>query len=162
MNLQFENVQVQDIMTPNPLRLDEDMPLEEIFALFTAHRLYCAPVVDQENRFQGCISIGDLERSRQLYDLKEYLGIIVSGLDEETRRRIAESFSWDGPINLRAREVMSAKSPRVLPTESVQEVSQRLLENSTHYAMVVDNESHVVGTVTTFDILKLLQTARMG
>lgn len=156
MTTQLQHLKVQDVMTPNPMRLGEDTPLEEIFRMFSTHSLDCLPVVNPQDQLEGAITISDLEKSRQLFDLKEYISIIVSGLDEDLRRRIAVSFNLEGPIELTAREVMSVRTVKVHPTDTLETVCQQLVELKRYHAMVVNESNHVVGLLSVFDILKRL------
>ena len=156
MELQLQQLKVEDIMVANPMRLHEDTPLEEIFRAFSTHQMKCLPVVDGDGRLEGCITLSDLEKSRQLFDLKEYIGIIVSGLEEDLRSRIASTFSLDGPIDLRAREVMSVKTPRLKPTDTVAEACRQMVDFKCHYAMVVDEIQQVIGIINSFDIMMLM------
>lgn len=159
MDLQGVQIKVEDVMTPNPLRVEEDTPIETVFQLFAEHHLNCLPVVDQADRLQGCILLGDLERSRQLFDLKEYINIIMAGLEEDIRSRIANSFSLEGPIDLRAREVMTVNILKVRSEDSLSLVSQQMLEKRSHHAFVVDNQNRLAGILSSFDFIKLFAPA---
>jgi CBS domain-containing protein len=155
MDLQSQQIKVQDIMSANPLRVLEDAPMEDIFRMFSDNRLTCLPVVDSDDKIQGCILLADLERSRQLFDLKEYINIIMSGLDDDVRGKIAGTFAMDGPIDLKAREVMSVNILTTQTQESISDLSRRMFERNSHHAVVVDSEERVQGIVSSFDFVKL-------
>ncbi len=148
---------VQDIMTRDPIRVHEDTRLDEVFRLFTEHQLNCLPVVDDADHIQGCIMLRDMERSRQLFDLKEYLGILMSSLPEKTRQEVETSFSMDEPINLTAREVMTVRVLEVSPSDPLDETCTRMAAGKNHYAIVINADRQILGIVSSFDFVKLFQ-----
>ena len=160
MNPQSQPITVRDIMTANPTRIEEDMQVETIYQLFAEKKLSCAPVVDKDNRIQGYVTMTDLQKSRQLFDLREYLEIIIASADDQAKDYLMNSFAFlEGPIDLRAREIMSVNVVTVRPEESIEDLSQKMLERQSHHALVVDDQEQLVGIVSTFDFLKLYYQA---
>src|SRR6476469_2760377 len=47
---------VAEIMTPNPLSIEKQMPIQKAFALFTFNQLDSAPVVDERRRLAGIVT----------------------------------------------------------------------------------------------------------
>jgi CBS-domain-containing membrane protein len=156
MNISSKELKVQDIMSPCQWQVDENTPLEDIYPLFAREQLQCVPVVDENKRLQGCIFMSDLERSRQLFDLREYLGIISAGLDENVRQQISLNCLLDEPIDLKAREIMSVRLLKVFGSDDISTLSRSMVEQGTHFALVVEGDGQVKGTVTSLDILKAL------
>ncbi len=142
-------------MSPNPLRVREDTAVQEVFKLFALYNLNCIPVVDEHDRLQGSISVRDLEKCRQLFDLQEYLQIILAGMEPDIREQVQASFALDEPINLQAREVMSVRTLFVPPDESIEMVSFKMIATRNHHAIIVDESGHVLGIASSFDFLKL-------
>lgn len=156
MNYQIQTLKVKDVMRPAPLTVDEETTVETVFQILSEQSLPCIPVVDAQKRLQGCIFLSDIQKVHQLFDLKEYLGIILSGLDPKTQAEVASAFAIESPINLFAREVMSVKPLVVDESESISNLSRLMIEQSSVQALVIDQNQHVTGIVSTFDILKAL------
>ncbi len=53
---------VGEIMTPDPVTVDEDMPVEEIAALMAERRIHTLPVLDAEGNLVGVIGKVDVIR----------------------------------------------------------------------------------------------------
>ncbi len=59
----FESLKVKDIMTRNPVTISPMNTLEDVILLMQKMRVGAFPVVDQEGRLRGIISIRDLMRA---------------------------------------------------------------------------------------------------
>jgi CBS domain-containing protein len=57
-----KELQVSEIMTPDPFVISPDQSIEECMALMTMHRIRHLPV-EEEGRLMGIISIGDVVKS---------------------------------------------------------------------------------------------------
>ncbi len=71
-------MRVSEVMTPYPITIHPDTPLDECVRLMEKHGIFHLPVVDEQENYRGMISVQDLLR------------IIAS--DEKARADMLESF----------------------------------------------------------------------
>ena len=51
---------IRDLMTPDPVVVHPETPVEEIAGLLLAHRINGVPVVDENRRLLGVVTAADL------------------------------------------------------------------------------------------------------
>jgi CBS domain-containing protein len=142
----------RDLMTPSPVMVFETDALEtaaELLARFSA-----VPVVDLERCVIGVLSRTDLAR---IYGLKR--SVQSAALNIETRADDqASGLDWKPPQK-RVAEVMT---PRVvtLPSDALAiEVVRMLAEQRLGRVFIVDSQRHLIGVVSTTDVITRLRPA---
>ncbi len=143
----------RQLMTPSPMMVFETDPLEtaaELLARFSA-----VPVVDLERCVVGVLSRTDLAR---IYGLKR--AVASAALTLETRG--ADDEAPDLEYKPPARRVAEVMTPHVAtaPAEALaSEIVRMLADKRIGRVFIVDEERHLIGVVSTSDIIARLRPA---
>lgn len=148
-----------DLMNRDVLTVRADATLEELAAFLEAHDIGGAPVVDDEGKAVGVVSVKDLalaaaEKSSLATDAGQQPGYFVHGWEDRLTRREFQHFQVaDG--NRTVGEVMTDQIWAVEEDTPVQEVARTMLQGHVHRLLVVRGEE-LVGIVSSSDLLALL------
>ncbi len=146
-----EPVPVSQVMTRNPIAVAGSETLRELARLLTENEISGVPVVDAQERVIGVISRTDLvlqllqgpEGSVPKPFLESIAGGLAYGSDAES-----EEF---GTIS----DYMNPEPITVTPETPVSEVAHLMAEERVHRIIVVDDGGHLLGIVTTLDVLSV-------
>lgn len=154
-------ITANDVMNPNVLVVQEDMPVEELARFLVESDISGAPVVDPAGRLVGVVSVTDLARSvaedldgdRPSPDffISEWGGTLSRDKVEDLRFR--ERF--DEETEMRVRDIMTPAIYSVDAETPIPEVAETLINSHIHRLLVTSGEK-VVGIVTSSDLLGLL------
>ncbi|NLT65390.1 MAG: CBS domain-containing protein [Acidobacteria bacterium] len=134
---------VADIMTPDPLCVGMDMPLGKAMELCLEKRIRHLPVLDEQNRLAGLVTDRDIR-----FHISPRIGTISeNNSDRESLRR---------PIHL----IMVRGVVVTVPGMLLSEAAQLMLANRVGCLPVVDPERHVVGMLTTTDLIRYVSRIR--
>jgi len=142
----------RELMTPSPLMVFETDPLEtaaELLARFSA-----VPVVDLERCVVGVLSRTDLAR---IYGLKRSVQSAALTLESrDGEGGAASGLDWKPPAK-RVGEVMTPQVVTLGADASAAEVVKVLGARRIGRVFVVDDERHLIGVVSTTDIIMRLR-----
>ena len=149
----------RDVMQRDVLSIEATASLLDAHRLFVGQEISGAPVVEEDGRVVGVLSVRDLLRA--LDEARE------SEVVEAIYFRDAIEFSgpdWDAmPEDFQDRlaartvsEVMSQDVISVPPNASIAEVARKLRSHRVHRVLVATNDAFV-GLISTFDLLALLE-----
>ncbi len=143
--------QVKDIMTSDPVCVSSDTTVRELARLLGANEISGVPVVDALDRVVGVVSKTDLLHRCLEGPLGSRPGTffesLAEGLDMGTDLDPEEL----GVVE----DLMSCEPVTATPTEPVGVVAGRMAEHGVHRVVVVDDDRHVLGIVTSLDLLKV-------
>ncbi len=147
-------MQAKDVMTPDPVTVRPETPVEEIARLLLDKRISGVPVVDEAGRVVGIVSEGDL--IRRLEDSGEdpprrrswWLELLQ--LPEERARAFVRAHGR------RARDIMTPDPVTVRPEMPLPAIARLLEERGIKRVPVVDEEGRLVGIVSRADLLRAL------
>ena len=125
----YEKTRIADIMTPQVTSVLPNIPAEDLVGFFQEQHFHHLPVINLDGQVLGIISSQDLLRFERL--------------------------SNNRPSNmppLTARQIMTKHPMSIAPDETVSQAIDIFLENKFHALPVVEDD-HLVGIVTTHDIL---------
>jgi CBS domain-containing protein len=125
-----------DLMTPNPVSIQEDAPLSELLALLSERGPGAAPVIDEAGHPVGVATHADLV------------------IHERERRRAGLGESNADPS--RVRDIMTPAVFSVSPQVSVAKVVEEMQALGVHRLFVVDGNGVLVGTISALDVLRHL------
>ncbi len=151
-------MQAKDVMTPDPVTVGPDTPVEEIARVLLDKRISGVPVVDEAGRVVGIVSEGDL--IRRIEDLDDdrprrrswWLQLFT--LPEDRARAFVRAHGR------RAREIMTPDPVTVRPETPVSDIARLLEERGIKRVPVVDAEGRIVGIVSRADLLWALAVQR--
>ncbi len=143
----------KDIMSSNLITIKPEMVCEEAVELFVANRISGAPVVDNEKKLVGVMSIHDilLNSGNNIMFSSNYFEeakidriLAEEGLHLDS---ITEGFVSD----YMKRDIFTAS-----PDTPVEDLATTMFKNRIHRVIITKSNKDPVGIVTTFDLLKLL------
>jgi CBS domain-containing protein len=125
-------------MTATVLSIGVQEPITEVLRLFATHTLHHLPVVD-ELELKGMLSSADLLK---LKNFVPQSGPLAPATQLNDRFKIATMMS---------RPVVAAKLD-----DTIADAAARMAHHGIHALAVVDDNSHLVGIITTTDIMQAL------
>src|SRR5210317_2357532 len=134
-----DRIPVSSIMTTQLVVLNTTDSLEKAEHLFKKHRIRHIPVIEGQQRIVGMLSLTDLLRISFADGAYED--------EEDIETVVYEMFSLP--------QVMAKNVKTVAPDTTIKEVAELLAKEEFHALPVVE-EGHLVGIVTTTDLIKYL------
>lgn len=145
-----------DLMTANPVSLNQNATLKEALDLFTNNNFTVAPVIDNAGRAVGVLSSSDIlvhDRERV-----EYLLPAVENAPMETQdgERIPGGFQVENVDVTRVAELMTPAVFSVYRETTASDVIAEMLRLRVHHLFVVDRARTLVGVISPLDIVRNL------
>ncbi len=145
-----------DLMSQNPVCINQRANLKEALALFTNRGFTVAPVIDNSGRAVGVISGSDILVHDQ--EKVEYLspGVETSPMVTDDGEPIRRGFQVENVETTRVRDVMTPAVFSVRPDTPAAKVIEEMLRLHVHHLFVVDKGGILVGVISTLDVLRNL------
>ena len=141
---------VKDVMTADPICIGADTSARELARILEANGISGVPVVDTLHRIIGVASKTDLLRRC----VEGPLGSRPGSFFESLAEGLDAGTDMD-PEELGAvEEFMSTEPVTCSADQALGEVAHRMAEENVHRIVVVDQRRHVVGIVTSLDLLR--------
>jgi CBS domain-containing protein len=144
-----------DLMNPEVLTVREDLPVRELAAFLVDNEITGAPVVDDDGRLVGVVSLVDIAALASEDDSfggapADFFSHVVGMPEEDEVERLAEEVE-----DLRVRDIMSPEVYSVEEDATVSDIAMRMLRDHLHRLLVM-REDEVLGIISTSDLLGLL------
>lgn len=146
-----------DLMSTNPISLRRDASVQEAIALLTDRNFDAAPVIDENGRPIGVVTVSDI-----LIHDREYVRFLKTG-DITARSdlrdhggRLPDDFGIEVADRTRVDEIMTPTVFTVTQNTDIREVVHRMLDLKVHHLFVADEDGVLVGVISTCDILRCL------
>ncbi|MHC4710559.1 MAG: CBS domain-containing protein [Planctomycetota bacterium] len=141
---------VKDVMTADPICIGADTSARELARILESNGISGVPVVDSLHRIIGVASKTDLLRRC----VEGPLGSRPGSFFESLAEGLGTGTDVD-PEELGAVEdFMTTEPVTCRPDEGLGVVARRMAEENVHRIIVVDQRRHVVGIVTSLDLLR--------
>lgn len=141
---------VKDIMTVDPVRVTREASAQELARLLETHEISGVPVVDELDRVVGVVSRTDL--------LHRCVAGPVGSRPGTCFASLAEGLAGGADLDLEelgtVEEFMSPEPVTVTPDDPLGVAARRMAEERVHRVIVVDDQRHVLGIVTSLNLLK--------
>jgi CBS domain-containing protein len=142
----------RDVMTKDPICVDRSATVHEIARIFAESEISGVPVVDLQNRVLGIVSKTDI------------LNACLEGppgsprdVDFWDALRTGGSGTAFNPEDVGvAEDLMRTEDVTAKPDEPVSAVAVRMGRSGSHRVVVVDDDGHALGIVTSLDLVRLL------
>jgi CBS domain-containing protein len=149
-----------DLMTPNPVSLDENATMREALALLIDKGYTAAPVIDAAGRPVGVLSRTDLlvhDRETVEY-LPQAPEFYTRGeLKDRSGEPLGRGFQVEKVDRTRVRDLMTPAVFCVSPETPAAKVIADLVGLNVHRLFVVDDAGVLVGVISSHDILRHLR-----
>lgn len=149
---------VQDVMTRDVTVIEAGSDVHELEKLLLRERIHGVPVVDADGRLVGVVTQTDL------LNWHFASGVDGAGYFDRSTLRAAVSESRRLAVTdvqaARIDEVMSARVFCIAPDRPIAEAAAMMIRRWVHRLVVVDDELHVIGVVSSMDLLHCLPGAQ--
>jgi CBS domain-containing protein len=135
--LRLSELTVGDLMTVNPVTVDENRPIGEAVQIMAQRGIKRLPVVDVRGQLVGMVSRVDVLRA----------------LGQPPAREAATTPAQPGR-HVKVGDIMLRQVPTVTAGTSLDDVTRLLITQAQRRVVVVDDNRHVVGIISDGDLLK--------
>lgn len=141
-------MRARDIMSPNPVTVTPETPLEVVAALMAERRFSGLPVVEADGRLAGLVTDGDLMRRLSAKEDKpaSFFAALLGA-------NAGQALAYARAHGRRVRDVMSTNLATVGPDATVEEVAH-ILETKRIRRVPVVSDGRLVGLVSRADLLR--------
>jgi CBS domain-containing protein len=147
----------RDVMTRNVLKVKEEMTVHELATFLTENEITGAPVENQNGKLVGVVSIWDIaltEAEQATIEVEHSHSSIYSDTKKRLNREEALTLHIEDE-GLQVKDIMTPVAYSVPEDTPVCEIAKTMIAGRVHRLLVTKN-NHMVGIVTTMDLLKLL------
>jgi CBS domain-containing membrane protein len=140
----------RDIMTPDPVTVEYDTEVEDIWKLMVAYGIHAFPVIDQQNFVLGVISHADFMDQVKINDkvsVKEQLVKFI----KRTNGLATDKHEYAGHL-------MSKPAITIGEQQHIVELFDIFNSRKIHHIPVVDQRNKLVGIITPKDLLVVFQS----
>jgi CBS domain-containing protein len=146
----------EELMSSNPISLRSDAAVHDAIVLLTDRNFDAAPVIDENGRPVGVVTVTDL-----LVHDREYVRYLKSGDmtprgDMRKHEGMPDDFGIEVVDQTRVDEIMTPGVFTVTTDTTAIEVVRRMLELRVHHLFVADNDGVLIGVISSCDILRRL------
>ena len=136
-----------DIMTSNPVRVTPDTTATELGRLLDTNDISGVPVVDALDRVIGVVSKTDLLHRCVRGPVGTNGGSFLTNLEEGLGARLEPDAL--GVVE----DFMNTDSITAGPNDAIGDLARRMVEDRVHRIIIIDDQRHVLGIVTSLDLL---------
>ena len=146
---------VADIMTPDPIVVSPETPLNEAIKILAENRISGLPVISVAGELVGVISETDLMWQETGVTQAPYFMLLDSIIYLENPAKHERELHK--ALGQTVGEVMTAKDiVTIKPDRAIRDAAQIMHEQKVHRLPVVDAEGKVIGILTRGDIIRFM------
>ena len=142
-----------DLMSPNPISLDANASVREAIDLMIERNIGAAPVIDENGRSIGVVTMTDIlvhNREYVLFEKKNSRLIHSLPQENEDGSSVVSDRLIDRAV---VRDIMTPAVFTVHDNAPVRNVIRKLLDLDIHHIFVADDNGIIVGVISGRDIL---------
>ncbi len=147
---QLGNMLCRDIMTTEPITVEYDTEVEDIWKLIVSHNIHAFPVVDQQSFVLGMISSTDF--LHQINVTEEV------SIKEQLLKFIKRTDGLESEKHEYAGHLMSKPAITISAEQHVVDLFEIFYTHQIHHIPVVDHNNKLVGIITPKDLLVVFQS----
>lgn len=133
-----KNDSVTKIMSSHVAVVQEGQPLSEVRKKMIDLHIHHVPIVNGK-KLVGLVSFTDLMK----------INMVISGADERSIDTIIDQ-------QFTITDIMTSKITKINSADTIRQASELLIKGHFHSLPVVDNDDHIVGIITSTDLIKYL------
>ena len=145
---------VADIMTPDPIVVKPNTPLQEAISILAENKISGLPVVDEAGKLVGVISESDLMWQESGIEAPPYIMFLDSVIYLKNPARYNKEIHK--ALGQTVEEVMSDRPVTINAEQPVPEAARIMHDKKVRRLPVVDDKSQVIGIVTQGDVIKMM------
>ena len=146
---------VAEVMTPEPITVQSQTPLQEAIQIMAEKKISGLPVVNDTNQLIGVISETDLMWKETGVETPPYIMILDSVIYLQNPARYEKEIHK--VLGQTVGEVMTDKPISIKPYQSLREAAHLMHEKNIRRLPVVDEEQRkVIGILTRGDIIRTM------
>ncbi len=144
----------EELMTPNPISIREELLVREAIAFLVDRHISGAPVIDEAGRPVGVLTQTDI----LIHDREEveHLPVRDAEFGSPLPREVWDEFQVEYVDKTRVRDVMTPAVFCVSLDTPAWKVIEQMRELNVHRLFVVDDDGVMVGVITAMDIVREL------
>jgi CBS domain-containing protein len=146
-----------DLMSPNPVSLRKDASVHEAIALLTDRNFDAAPVIDENGRPVGVVTVTDI-----LVHDREYAQYLKTGDStpmgdlQVHGRSLPEDFGIEIVDRTAVEEIMTPAVFTVGVDTPAAVAVRQMLDLGVHHLFVADDDGVLIGVISSCDIIRRL------
>ncbi|MGK7933697.1 MAG: CBS domain-containing protein [Microcystaceae cyanobacterium] len=146
---------VAEVMTPNPIMVTPQTPLQDAIKLLAEKRISGLPVIDESSKLVGVISESDLMWKETGVDSPPYVMFLDSIIYLQNPARHEKEVHK--ALGQTVKDAMSEKPITIKPEESLKQAAHLMHEKKVRRLPVIEPESkEVIGIITQGDIIRTM------
>jgi len=143
-----KEITLGDIMVSEPITISPDAKLSELSAILCSKEISFLPVVDENNRYLGEVSILNLLK----VGVPDYLMMLDNVSFLRSYEPLEKLFEQEDTLTVR--DIMSKEEEFLNPQSSIPEAVFEMIQHHKRFYSVVDDAHKLVGVVTASDIFR--------
>ncbi len=144
------------VMTRDVLSVGLDWPMERLLDFLVDHSISGAPVVADDHRPVGVVSLTDVARNGALPASREVPAYYRAGLDRTMAREEMRAFHVDAPAETTVQDLMTPVVFSVEEDAPVQEVAEAMITGRIHRVFVT-RKGKMIGVISAMDLLPIIR-----
>jgi CBS domain-containing protein len=165
MSTTMSDVKVKDVMREKVITLPVTATVEEAIETFEDDHVSGIPIVDSGGKLVGVLSVHDVARRDHVrqgrFESSKSEYQFASPLEEEMGEGSADDEEFTGkedysPEMIGREMVKDWMNPSVIslgPDASLKQACDLMVKESIHRVLIVDDRQHLLGLLTTFDVV---------
>lgn len=149
----------KDLMTRHILPAYGDWSVKDLAEFLVSNGISGAPVVDNEERLLGVVSVTDVARHTSISsdeaDVRSAHGYYTDALDYDFADEMINEFADDIEEQTTVKDIMTPTVHDVSANATMKEVAAAMVRNRIHRVFVSDNQK-IVGVLSALDVLRLI------
>ena len=145
-----------DLMSANPISLERDASVHEAVALMTDRNFDSAPVIDENGRPIGVVTVTDVLVHDREYARYLKTGDVTARSDAKVHQSLPDDFSIEIVDRTRVDEIMTPAVFTVSADTPAPVAVRKMLELKVHHLFVADRDGTLVGVISSCDVIRCL------
>ncbi|NIR49054.1 CBS domain-containing protein [candidate division KSB1 bacterium] len=154
------NKTAKDIMNTDVMSVQGELSVHELAEFFTENMISGAPVVDEDGRLIGVVSLSDIVRNdsrrAQIVRNAHQSDYYLHGWEDELDEAEIERLHVEEDDGLNVRDIMTPLVFKVSEETPISQMADTMIGGRIH-RLIVTRDDQVVGIVTTLDMLKAIR-----
>jgi len=146
----------KDIMNPDVLSVGLDWSVKQLADFFIENSISGAPVISEDNKLQGVVSMTDLIRQKSMpgtiFHSEDIDECYIYSPERQYSPAEIESSRIDAEALMIVRDIMTPVTFNVNEYTKIQDIADAMLRGRIHRVFVTRNDD-LIGIITTMDML---------